>query len=161
MDKYSWVDIGSSFLPSDILAGLLWAQMEISHKIQARRKTLSQAYLNGLTSWAKEARVQLPFWPAHCTPSHHLFALLMPSAADQTGLITHLKHHGINAVFHYLPLHLSERGRALGGRPGDCPVTESVALRLVRLPLYFDLSDAEQERILTAVQTYRPVAANH
>lgn len=160
VDKYSWVDIGSSFLPSDILAGLLWAQMEISGEIQSRRQKLHRRYLEGLAAWAADTGVQLPTCPAHCSSSYHLFALLMPAAADQAGLIAHLRRQGINAVFHYLPLHLSEKGRALGGRPGDCPVTESIATRLVRLPLYFDLREAEQERILAAVCTYRPNETN-
>lgn len=157
VDKYSWVDIGSSFLPSDLLAGVLWAQMEMVREIQSRRRTHVLDYLDSLRTWAAQHGVQLPIWPAYCDPSYHLFALVMPDPRDQASLIAYLKQKGINAVFHYVPLHLSPKGRSFGGQPGDCPVTESVSARLVRLPLYYDLSESERRRVIKAVLDYSPV----
>jgi dTDP-4-amino-4,6-dideoxygalactose transaminase len=156
IDKYSWMDVGSSFLPSEIIAAVLWAQIEEAEKIQARRKKIFDTYLEALRPWARNYGVQLPLCPAHCTLSYHLFALLMPTAAGQQGLIDHLKQRNIPASFHYLPLHLSPKGRSLGGKPGDCPVAESIATRLVRLPLYFDLAEGDQARVIQAVSQYLP-----
>jgi dTDP-4-amino-4,6-dideoxygalactose transaminase len=155
IDKYSWVDVGSSFLPSDILAAILWSQMERSKEIQARRQQLFHRYIEGLATWATTNAVQLPHLPAHCDPSYHLFAALLPTAQTQANLISHLKQRGVDALFHYQPLHLSTMGRRYGGYPGQCPVTESVAARLVRLPLYFDLQDTEQQRIIDTVCGYK------
>jgi dTDP-4-amino-4,6-dideoxygalactose transaminase len=154
--KYTWVDVGSSFLPSDILAALLWSQMEIADKIQAARSESFERYRRGLAAWAAKAGVRLPAWPDHCMPSYHLYAMLMPSELAQQGLISHLKHQGIGAVFHYQPLHLTPQGLRFGGRPGTCPVAESVAQRIVRLPLFYGLTAAEQDRIIEAVGAFSP-----
>ena len=96
----------------------------------------------------------LPAVPAHCAQPFHLFYLLLPDGAQRTAFISHLARRGVHSVFHYLPLHLSEMGRRLGGRPGDCPVTESVSERLVRLPLFSDLSDREQDVVIEAVLSF-------
>lgn len=150
VDKYTWVDVGSSFLPSDILAALLLAQLEQAEKIQARRKEIWSRYQAELSGWAFANGVKVPSVPAHCTPAYHLFYLLMPSMEARTKFIAILKAQGIHSVFHYLPLHLSEMGAKFGGRPGDCPVTESCSDRLVRLPFYNDLTEAEQRRVINA-----------
>jgi dTDP-4-amino-4,6-dideoxygalactose transaminase len=97
--------------------------------------------------------VGMPFVPEDCISSYHMFYLLMPSLQSRTSLITHLKARQILAVFHYLPLHLSEMGRRLGGRDGDCPITESVSDRLVRLPFYTGLSESDQDRVIDAVRS--------
>jgi len=114
--------------------------------------------LSRLPQWIREPRTCRWIIVGFSTPSYHLFALLLPTAEDQARFIDHLKVQGINAVFHYLPLHLSDKGREMGWEPGDLPVTESVSTRLVRLPLYFDLTDAQQERIIAAVKAYRSSA---
>ena len=98
--------------------------------------------------------MQLPRVPEHCSPSHHLFHLCLPSHGARDALIDHLKRRGILAVFHYLPLHLSEMGRRFGGRPGDCPVAERMSDRLLRLPLYNDLSEEEQGQVIDAVRQF-------
>jgi dTDP-4-amino-4,6-dideoxygalactose transaminase len=92
--------------------------------------------------------------PAHCEQSDHLFYLVLPSLEDRGALIAHLRARGVCSVFHYLPLHLSEMGRRFGGRPGDCPVTEAVSDRLLRLPVFHDLTETDQELIVDAVRSF-------
>jgi dTDP-4-amino-4,6-dideoxygalactose transaminase len=155
VDKYTWVDIGSSYLPSDLLAAFLWAQLESRHEIQAKRRRVWEHYQRGLCGWAPEHGVGLPVIPAHCEQPYHMFYLIAPSLAWRQALIKHLQSRGILAVFHYLPLHLSEMGIKFGGRPGVCPVTEDASDRLLRLPFYNDLSEAEQDRVISAIREFR------
>ena len=99
--------------------------------------------------------MQLPIVPDHCEQPGHLFYLILPTLNDRQALLAHLRAAGIHATFHYVPLHLSEMGQRFGGRPGDCPVTEAVSDRLLRLPLFFDLTPAQQSRIVEAVRSFR------
>jgi dTDP-4-amino-4,6-dideoxygalactose transaminase len=154
VDKYSWVELGSSYLPSDMLAAFLWAQFEESTEIQKKRGVIWNRYATGLKNWAEENGVGLPHIPEHCDQPYHLFYLILPTFEDQQALIKFLKESGIQAVFHYLPLHLSDVGVQFGGRAGDCPVTESLAERLVRLPLYCDLSENDQDFVIQRVQQF-------
>ncbi len=154
VDKYSWVDIGSSYLPSDILAAFLYGQLERREQIQAKRRRIWEYYYEQLGNWAQHHEVSLPYVPAHCEQPYHMFYLLMPSLKQRQDLIEHLKAHSILSVFHYLPLHLSEMGRRLGKKVGDCPVTEDVSDRLLRLPFYNDLSEADQARVVTAIYEF-------
>ena len=154
VDKYTWVDIGSSYLPSDILAAFLYAQLEQYERIESRRRRIWEAYQAGLRQWAGARGVGLPVVPPECEHSYHMFYLLMPSLAIRQRLIQHLKARGILSVFHYLPLHLSEMGVRFGGRQGQCPVTERTSDRLLRLPFYYDLSDREQGEVIEAVLAF-------
>jgi dTDP-4-amino-4,6-dideoxygalactose transaminase len=156
VDKYTWVDIGSSYLPSDILAAFLYAQLEAREEIQKKRSNIWELYYQRLDAWAEEKNVQLPKVPAHCDQAYHMFYLLLPSLASRQALIDHLKSRGILSVFHYLPLHLSDMGRQFGGREGDCPVTEDVSDRLLRLPFYNDLSEEDQEKVVEATLEFEP-----
>ena len=151
VDKYTWVDVGSSFLPSDILAALLYAQIEQHEQIQQKRKLIWNLYFSRLSDWAKENQIGLPHVPENCTPAYHLFYLLMPSLEARTKFIAILKAQQITSVFHYLPLHLSEMGLKFGGNIGDCPITESYSDRLVRLPFYNDLSNSDQIKIINCI----------
>lgn len=159
IDKYTWVDVGSSYLPSDILAAFLYAQLESREQIQTRRRLVWEYYYEHLHGWAQDHGVQLPVVPAHCEQPYHMFYLLLPSLEERQAFIAHLKAHGFIAVFHYLPLHLSEMGRQFGGRPGDCPVTESVSDRLVRLPFFNELSEADQSRVVAAIIDFGKIAS--
>jgi dTDP-4-amino-4,6-dideoxygalactose transaminase len=150
-DKYSWIDVGSSYLLSDLLAAFLLAQFEARDHIQSVRRHLWEFYAAHLRDWATRHDVSLPFVPPHCEQPYHMFYMLMPSLAARQALIDHLKTRGILAVFHYQPLHLSIMGRRFGGQPGDCPVTESVSDRLVRLPFYTGLSEADQASVVAAI----------
>lgn len=151
VDKYTWVDIGSSYLPSDVLAAYLYAQLEQREVIQRNRGRVWNTYWRHLGQWADSHEVRLPVVPEYCQQPYHMFYLLMPSLEVRGAFIDHLKSHGILSVFHYLPLHLSDMGRALGGKDGDCPVTEDISDRLVRLPLYNDLTEDEQMRVIHAM----------
>ena len=152
VDKYTWVDIGSSFLPSDVLAAFLYAQLEAIDHIQEHRRRIWDYYHDNLQDWARDRGVQLPTIPDECEQSYHMFYMLMPSLEERQDLIQNLQDHQIQSVFHYLPLHLSEMGRRFGGKEGDCPVTEDVSDRLVRLPFYNELTKADQARIVDALQ---------
>jgi dTDP-4-amino-4,6-dideoxygalactose transaminase len=155
VDKYTWVDLGSSYVLSDILAAFLCAQLEQRDWIQTVRKRIWDAYYEGLHDWAKQNGVRLPAVPADCEQSYHMFYLLLPTRAARDALIAHLKARGMLAVFHYVPLHLSEMGQRWGGRPGQCPVAEQVSERLLRLPFYNDLTPANQAEIIEAVCEFR------
>lgn len=161
VDKYSWVDIGSSYLPSDILAAFLLSQLEAWQEIQAARRRIWQTYYDGLKAWADRGGVGLPFVPSHCAQAYHMFYLLLPSLKDRQALISHLRERGILAVFHYLPLHLSEYARRWGAREGDCPVTEDVSARLLRLPFFFSLTDSEQAQVIDSICSFVPQKAGH
>ncbi|HUM72455.1 MAG TPA: DegT/DnrJ/EryC1/StrS family aminotransferase, partial [Chloroflexota bacterium] len=154
VDKYTWVDIGSSFLMSDLLAAFLYAQLEAREEIQAKRQKIWHYYNDHLQDWAESKGVQLPTIPAHCEQSYHMFYVLLPSLEYRQALISHLKARGILAVFHYLPLNLSDMGRKYGGKAGDCPVTEDVSDRLLRLPFYNDLEETDQACVVQAIKEF-------
>ncbi len=148
--KYSWVDVGSSYLPSDLLAAFLYAQFEGRQQIQTSRRRIWNYYAEHLGQWATAHGVRLPVIPPYCEQPFHMFYMLLSSLDQRQRLIDHLKSRGILSVFHYLPLHLSTMGQSLGGKAGDCPVTEDVSDRLLRLPFYSSLTEAEQARVVEA-----------
>jgi dTDP-4-amino-4,6-dideoxygalactose transaminase len=154
IDKYTWVDVGSSYLPSDILAAILYAQLEAREQVQAQRRRIWNYYHASLKQWAGVEGIGVPFVPEECEQPYHMYYLLMPTLESRQSFIVHLKARNILSVFHYLPLHLSDMGKQFGGRPGDCPVTESVSDRLVRLPLYNSLSEQEQACIVEAIHSF-------
>lgn len=151
VDKYTWTDLGSSYLPSDILAAFLYAQFEGREQIQARRRLVWHYYAEHLRPWTEACGVRLPVVPAHCEQPYHAFCLLTSSLEQRQALIAHLKSRGIQSAFHYPPLHLSEMGQRFGGQQGDCPVAEEVSDRLVRLPFYTMLSEPDQAYVVAAV----------
>lgn len=154
VDKYTWVDLGSSYLPSDLLAAYLWAQFEEASDIQNRRETIWERYATHVPDWAVQHGVGLMTIPDDREQSYHMYYMLMPSLEARTDLIDHLKARQIYAPFHYLPLHLSDMGRKFGGQAGDCPVTEDVSDRLIRLPLYNDMSEDEQMYVINALWAF-------
>jgi dTDP-4-amino-4,6-dideoxygalactose transaminase len=153
IDRYSWVDLGSSYVPSDLLAAFLYAQLLEKERIQATRGALWERYREHLTPWAEEHGVRLPIVPAGCEQPAHIFYMLLPSLAVRQALIEHLKAQGILAVFHYVPLHLSDYAKKAGST-GDCPVAADLSDRLLRLPLYFNLSEGDQMRVIDAVRGF-------
>ena len=154
VDKYTWVDIGSSYLPSDILAAFLFAQLEQREKIQLHRKQVWKTYDAGLKDWANTYGVQLPCIPDHCEQSYHMFYMLLPTLKLRQNLIAYLRERGVYSVFHYLPLHLSDMGQSFGGKVGDCPVTERVSDQLIRLPFHNSLTSNEQEQVIDLIQGF-------
>ncbi len=154
VDKYTWVDIGSSYLPSDLLAAFLFAQLEQRDKIQLHRKQVWEIYDAGLKDWASAHDVQLPHIPEYCEQAYHMFYMLLPTLELRQKLISYLRERGIYSVFHYLPLHLSGMGEHFGGRQGDCPVTERVSDQLIRLPFHNALTSSEQEIVIDAIREF-------
>jgi len=155
VDKYTWVGLGSSYLPSDLLAAFLYAQLEARTIIQEKRRRVWNRYYEALAGWAESNDVKLPLIPAECEQSNHMFYMLLPSLEQRDSLIAQLKAQSILSVFHYTPLHLSEAGLRFAARPSNCPVTEEVSERLLRLPFYNDLSESEQDQVTGAVTSSR------
>ncbi len=153
VDKYTWVDVGSSYVMSDILAAFLYAQLEARDQTIARRRSIWERYFEGLEDWSKSAGAVLPYVPPHCDQSYHLFYLLMPSEAARDSLIRKLHGYGIQSVFHYLPLHLSGKGQEYGYERGDIPVTEDLSARLLRLPFHNGLDEYQQNYIIDAIKS--------
>jgi dTDP-4-amino-4,6-dideoxygalactose transaminase len=155
VDKYTWVDIGSSYLPSDMLSAFLYGQLEQREKIQSHRRQVWETYAAGLKEWADQHEIRLPCIPDHVEQSYHMFYLLLPNLDTRQRFIMNLRERGIHTVFHYLPLHLSDMGLRFGGRPGNCPVTESVSDRLVRLPFHNALTGSDQEQVIEAILEFK------
>jgi dTDP-4-amino-4,6-dideoxygalactose transaminase len=151
VDRYTWVDVGSSFLPSEIEAAFLWAQLEGAEELTRRRLALWERYHRAFEPLEATGRLRRPIVPSECQPNGHLYALLLPTLAQRTTLIDALAAEDIQAVFHYVPLHSSPAGRRFGRAAGPLPETDTASDRLVRLPLWADLTDEEIERVIAAV----------
>jgi dTDP-4-amino-4,6-dideoxygalactose transaminase len=154
VDKYTWVDAGSSYVPADVLAAFLFAQLEKRETVQEARRAIWIRYRDELASWAGERGYALPAVPPKCTPAYHLFHLVLRTAEERSAFIEHMRGRGIQAIFHYIPLHNSPMGQRLGGRAGDCPVAESVSERLVRLPFYTSMSSETQQLVIAAAREF-------
>jgi dTDP-4-amino-4,6-dideoxygalactose transaminase len=154
VDKYTWVDVGSSYLPPDFVAAFLLAQLENHEKIQRERKRVFDRYAKGLAELVDAGLVRRQHCPDHCVANQHIFCLLTDNLETRTALISSLKSKGISAVFHYVSLHSSPMGMQYGYKQGDLPVTEAVSDQLVRLPLFSDLQDAEVDRVIDAVKDF-------
>lgn len=151
VDKYTWVDIGSSYVLSDMLAAFLLGQLENMEKITARRREIYLRYASMLAPLVESGLIRAPFTPLHCTANYHMFYLLAADLAERTALIAHLRQAGILAVFHYVPLHSSPFAKSLGVPKLDLPVTDDTSSRLLRLPMYYDLSDRDVAEVAEAV----------
>jgi dTDP-4-amino-4,6-dideoxygalactose transaminase len=154
VDKYSWRDIGSSYLPSDMLAGFLYAQLEEREHIMEHRSKIWHRYYAGLKDWAPQKGIHWPYVPEYCEHSSHMFYLLMPSLKLRQAFIDYMKSFGIHCVFHYLPLHLSTMGMQYGGKEGQCPVCEDISDKLVRLPFFNKLLKENQEYIIEKIVAF-------
>jgi len=151
VDKYGWVDVGSSYLPSEVLAAFLVAQLEAWESIQSRRQAAWARYRTELSEWAAARGIGTPYVPADCEHPAHMFYLLLPSLEQRQAFIAHMWQEGIVAPFHYVPLHTSIMGRKLGYAQGDCPVTEDISDRLVRLPLYASITAEDQSKVIARI----------
>jgi dTDP-4-amino-4,6-dideoxygalactose transaminase len=156
IDKYTWVDVGSSYCLSDILAAFLFSQLSAAERVRDARRNVWEYYDQHLAQWAQERGVRQPIVPAHCEQSHHMYYLLLPTEEARAALIAQLKGQGILSVFHYQPLHVSHMGQHFGGREGDCPVAEDVSRRLVRLPFYNQIARDQQDEVIAAVRGFIP-----
>ncbi|VTR76202.1 dTDP-4-amino-4,6-dideoxygalactose transaminase [Cellulomonas hominis] len=158
VDKYSWIDRGSSYLPSELTAAILTAQLEAFDTIQGERHSIWDFYARELADWADTIGATLMSPPARSEHPAHVFWLLTPDAASRDGLLAHLRASGVGATFHYIPLHSSVAGRRFGRTPGPCTATDDFSERLVRLPLWAGMGSAAAERVRDAVLDFRPVA---
>ncbi len=156
VDKYTWVDVGSSWVISDLLAAILFGQLCRADEIYKQRMNIWNRYHDELQSWAAKHDVTLPTVPKGCEHTGHVYHLRFQHGAQRDKFIENLKQLGIYAVFHYQPLHLSTVGRTLGGRDGQFPITESAGDCLVRLPLFNSLTSDEQTHIIDSVKVFNP-----
>jgi dTDP-4-amino-4,6-dideoxygalactose transaminase len=151
-EKYTWVDIGSSYLPGEIIAAFLWAQLEEAQAITARRIELWNRYHARLQAHEQAGRIRRPVLPEGCRHNAHMYYVLLPSAEHRTRLIARLEAHGISAVFHYVPLHSSPAGRRFGRAAGAMTNTDQLSSRLLRLPLWLGLGDDVVDTIAAEIQ---------
>ena len=158
VDKYTWIDVGSSWVPADLLAAVLVGQLRRFDVIQGERLRVWNIYRERLATWAADNGVQLPHVGPKDEHPAHVFHLRMPSLADRTRFIEHLAARGIAAVFHYQALNASPVGVSIGATAGSCPVSEQASNTLVRLPLYASLTDEELERVIAGVLAFRVAA---
>jgi len=156
VDKYTWVDIGSSWVLSDLLAAILWGQLQRAEEINARRVTIWNQYHTQLADWAREHGVQLPRVPEGCEHVGHLYHMRFQASEHRTRFIDHMKARDVSCVFHYQPLHASPVGQRFGGRVGQCPVAQHAGDCLVRLPMYNTITSSDQQRVTEAVLGFVP-----
>lgn len=154
VDKYTWVDIGSSYLPSDLLAAFLYAQLENMDLINIRRQSLFEHYYQRLMPLKNAGCLQLPYIPQETQSNSHLFYIILESEQVRNELMDYLKTKGILSVFHYIPLHLSPVGLSMGYKEGQLPITESVSKCLLRLPFYYDLTHEEQDEVINTINEF-------
>ncbi|MBE7386062.1 MAG: dTDP-4-amino-4,6-dideoxygalactose transaminase [Leptolyngbya sp. SIO1E4] len=154
VDKYSWVDIGSSYLPSEVIAAFLWAQLEDAESITRNRLHIWRQYHEALEDLETRGVLRRPIIPPECEHNGHLYYILLPDLDTRTALIDFLKVSGINAVFHYVPLHSSPAGQRFSRASGDLPHTVELSNRLLRLPLFPALTPDQTEQVIDAVYKF-------
>ncbi len=154
VDKYTWVDVGSSFVPAEVACAFLLAQLESMDEITARRRAVHQFYLENLSPLEEREMLSIPRTPAGCQTNYHMFYVLLGDGKTRDSLMAHLKENGISAVFHYVPLHTSEMGEKLGYRDGQLPLTEDLSARLLRLPFYPEITRDEQMRVVSCMSEF-------
>ena len=151
VDKYTWVDYGSSYLPSDMNAAYLWGELEAASEINDNRLKIWQNYYDAFEALSREGKISLPCIPDACTHNAHMFYVKCADLKERTSLISHLKNHGIQASFHYVPLHSSPAGQRFGRFNGDDVFTTKESDRLVRLPMYYGLNKLDQDAVISAI----------
>jgi dTDP-4-amino-4,6-dideoxygalactose transaminase len=154
VDKYTWVDVGSSYVPSEISAAFLWGQLEHLEDIATRRREIFERYRSGLQPLETAGKIRLPGIPDDCRTNHHMFYILLPTGELRDRLMDHLRGHGILSVFHYVPLHSSPAGRQFGRADRPLPVTDKISARLLRLPFYYELKTAEQDEVVGRIEEF-------
>lgn len=159
VDKYTWVDIGSSYLPSEIIAAFLYGQLEHADEINAERLEIWGRYFAALRPLEDLGLLRLPVVPSYCEHNAHMFYVLLDSVESRDRLIHHMRSLGVGAVFHYVPLHDSPMGERLGYRRGMLPVTENLSERIVRLPLYSGLTEVDQQKVCNGVKRFFGIGA--
>lgn len=154
VDKYSWVDIGSSYLPNDISAAFLWGQLEVADNINNNRLSTWQKYYDRLRELEKKGLIELPTIPTHCVQNAHMFYLKVKDLDERTALLDEFKKANIGAVFHYVPLHSAPAGLKFGRFEGEDIYTTKESERLIRLPLYYGISDVEIDSVCSVIEKF-------
>ncbi|MFP6619032.1 MAG: dTDP-4-amino-4,6-dideoxygalactose transaminase [Pirellulaceae bacterium] len=154
VDKYTWVDWGSSFLPSELTCAFLYAQLQQMDEITRRRKAICEYYQQRLAPLEQAGHLRLPVIPVDCQSNYHLFHVITRDAATRAALMKHLNDQEIHAVFHYVPLHTSRMGQQLSPQTRALPVTESLSAQLLRLPLFYEITDAQQDRVVSEIEKF-------
>jgi dTDP-4-amino-4,6-dideoxygalactose transaminase len=154
VESYTWVDFGSSYVPSEIVSAFLYGQLELLDTIAERRREIFEFYREQLAGLEAEGRLRLPRVPAHCTGNHHMFYILLRDGQTRDALLEHLRDQGIQAVFHYVPLHSSPMGQRLSHQSPQLPVTDDVSARLLRLPFFYSITRDEQREVVRQIQTF-------
>lgn len=154
VDKYTWVDWGSSFLPSELTCAFLYAQLQQMDEITRRRKAICEYYQQRLAPLEQAGHLRLPVIPVDCQSNYHLFHVITRDAATRAALMKHLNDQEIHAVFHYVPLHTSRMGQQLSPQTRALPVTESLSAQLLRLPLFYEITDAQQDRVVSEIENF-------
>ena len=154
IDKYSWVDIGSSYLPSEMNAAYLLPQLEIADKINHRRLELWQLYYDALSALSDQGKIELPYIPKECSHNAHMFYIKAKDLKERTSLISFMKARGISTVFHYVPLHTAPAGKKYGEFVGEDRFTTKESERLVRLPLFYGMKEVDVERVISGIMEF-------
>jgi dTDP-4-amino-4,6-dideoxygalactose transaminase len=154
IDKYTWVEAGSSYLPSELNAAYLWSQLEVADEIFDNRMKSWNTYREGLSELEKEGRINLPYIPKECGHNAHMFYIKTKDLEERTRLISHMKSKGINIVFHYIPLHTAPAGTKYGEFVGEDKYTTKESERLVRLPLYYNMKEIDVERVISGIKEF-------
>lgn len=154
VDKYTWVDLGSSYVPSEIACAFLFGQLELMDKIAARRREIFEFYHEHFQPLETAGLLRRPIVPERCKLNHHMYYVLLPSGSTRDALLERLKQRAIHSVFHYVPLHLSPMGQSYGYQAGDLPVTEELGQCLLRLPFYHEIKTEDQHRVVEEVTQY-------
>ena len=154
VDKYTWVDVGSSYVMAEILAAFLWGQLECLDCITTRRREIYEYYWTALHPVSEAGLLRLPYIPADCQSNYHLFYILTRTGEERDEMLRYLRDNGVLAIFHYVPLHSSPMGRRWGYTSGDLTLTEELASRLIRLPMFYELSSQQQQYVVHLVRTF-------
>lgn len=153
-DKYTWIDLGSSYLASELVAAFLYGQLEETERITRQRQEIFDRYAQAFAPLEEQGLARLPARPPGCRHNAHMFYLILPTAERRSALLEFLRDREIQAIFHYIPLHSSPMGRTLGYEPEDLPITEDLSSRIARLPCYYELSRSDQDRVIDATATF-------
>jgi len=154
VDKYTWVALGSSYLPPDTVGAMVMSQLDKMEHIQTARRTIHERYVRAFTPLAVRGLMTLPTIPPDVRSNHHIFYILLRDEETRNHAITFFHSRGVGTAFHYLPLHLSPVGSSFGYTKGDFPVTESISARLLRLPIYPALSEEEQTHVISTMKEF-------
>ena len=154
VDKYTWVDKGSSYLPSDLIAAYLYSVLEIADKIQEKRKKIWESYHQAFEKFEKAGKIRLPVIPTECSNNAHMFYMLFEDLETRTKFIDFLKGKGVQCVFHYIPLHSAPAGQKYCKTPASMDITNHISDTLARLPLFFDMTEEELHLIIQAVTEF-------